>query len=265
MRLPGALLWLWLLPATCPNPQELDDRNYLAGQLWEKGQAAMREGKPGEAIHFYQQSLAIDPRMVCNHLSLATAYLETKNSKSACEHLGKYVEARPEQLVIRSRYAELLVRVDKLGEARAELERLSADLQEQGDEAGQQLIRTHGRLMELAESDHDDYNEHLHRGIGLFLLACKRSALGDADGEASCESLLCKSAAELTRARIHRPAEARPSWYLFQVWTQLGQRLPAVANLREAQAAADFTFLTPGEQRGLYFAYERYAAELQRR
>ena len=267
MRLPGALLWLWLCStnsaAVPAQDQGLDERNYIAGQLWEQGQAAMRQGKPDDAIRFYDQSLATDPRMVCNHLSLATAYLEKKNTSSACEHLGRYVEARPEQLVVRSRYAELLVQVNKPSEARAELERLVIDVQDHSNAAAQHLIRTHGRLMELAESEHDEYTAHLHRGIGLFLLARKRIALGDPDGELPPEGLLCKAAAELTRARHERPGEARPCWYLYEVWTELGQRLPAIPQLKDANAASFSTYLTPAEQRGLHLAYQRYLSETQ--
>jgi tetratricopeptide (TPR) repeat protein len=267
MRLFGAFLSLWLLLTNCPilSSQELDERNFAAGQLWEKGQAAMREGRPDDAIQSYEQSLAIDPRMVCNHLSLATAYLEKKNSNSACEHLGIYLDARPGQFVLRFRYAELLARVDKTAAARGELERLVAEIQEEGDAANQNIIHAHERLMQWAENDHDEYDEHLHRGIGLFLLARKRSTLGDPEGELPCESLLCHAAAELTKARLARPEEARPCWYLFEVWSQLGQRLPAVAQLKQAQAASPFTYLTPAEQRALNFAYERYISELQQK
>ena len=266
MRLIGALLWLSVCTANLtPPPQELDERNFVAGQLWEKGQAAMREGNPNAAIRLYQESVAKDPRMVCNHLSLATAYLEKKDFANACTHLAKYVEARPEQLVIRSRYADLLLRLHRSTEARAEFERLVADVQERGEGGGDHLVRIHGRLMELAELEQDEYAEHLHRGIGLFLLARKRSALGDPDGELPPEGLLCKAAAELTRARLARPTEARPCWYLFEVWSGLGQRQPAVCQLREAQAAAHFSYLTPAEERSLHLAFGRYQGESQRK
>jgi hypothetical protein len=225
----------------------------------------MRDGKPDEAIGFYNSSLATDPRMVCNRLSLAAAYLEKHDEKRACAELGQYVAARPGQFAVRCRYADLLVRTNQRGHARAELERLVADLQEDAEATQQYLIRAHSRLMELAEDSQDLYEEHLHRGIGLFLLARKRSALGDYDGELPPEGLFCKAAAQLTEARLLRPAEARPHLYLFEIWSKLGQRLPAISELRDAHATAPFSNLTPAEQRNLHFAYARYESELLRK
>src|SRR5437879_4496763 len=82
-----------------------------AEQLWEKGQAAMRQGQPAEAVEFYAQSLAVDPTMARNHLSLAAAYLDLGDEATACPHLARYVAAQPEHLSIRLHYAELLVRL----------------------------------------------------------------------------------------------------------------------------------------------------------
>jgi hypothetical protein len=234
-----------------------------AAQLWEDGQAAMRHGQPERAIRCYQQSLAADPTMVCNHLSLAVAYLEKEDAGLACSHLGVYVEAHPEQLLIRARYAELLVRIRRPGQAREEFERLAADAQEDRSASDQQLIHCNSRLMELAEAAGDEYAEHLHRGIGLFLLARRRAGLPEPEGELPVEGLLCKAAAELTLARLSHPQEARPGWYLYQVWTQLGQRQPALCRLREAHAAAPLSYLTAAEQRALCLAYEAYLTELR--
>ena len=64
----------------------------------------------------------------------------------------------------------------------------------------------------------------------------------------SAESLLCKAAGELILARRERPDEARPCWYLFEVWSQLAQRQPAARWLRAAEDAAPFSYLTPAER-----------------
>src|SRR5262249_42974569 len=147
MRLRHGWLWLWLwLP--CSSCQTLQipaptEASFRAGELWEKGQAAMQDGQVDEAIRLYQQSLASDPEMVCNHLSLAVAHLEKKNEIEACLHLGKYLEANPEQPMLRSRYAELLLRLHRLSEARTQFEQLVVDLQEQKDPVGQRLIHCH--------------------------------------------------------------------------------------------------------------------------
>jgi hypothetical protein len=242
-----------------------NDGKSSASQQWESGQAAMRQGRTEDAIAFYQQSLAADPGFSRNHLSLAAAYLQKNNTDNACAHLAKYVDANPDQLRIRGRYAELLLRLHKLPEARTQFEQLDCDFPVHGSSAGSDLIHCHSRLMELAEQSKDPYSEHLHRGIGLFLLARKRSTLPDPEEELPAESLLCKAAAELTLARSQRPDEARPSWYLYQVWSRLGQRQPALCRLREAEAAAALTFLTPAERCALDLAYEHYQAEVQRK
>lgn len=235
-------------------PRETAEEKPAAGELWEKGQAAMRLGKPEEAIQFYEQSLQANPEMVRNHLSLAAAYLEKGDEEGACPHLAQYVAAHPEHLMIRSHLAELLMRLHRYPEARLHFERFIADAQEQGEPATKQLIHSHSRLLEIAEACEDEYAEHLHRGIGLFLLANERSSLPDPSGILPTEGLLCKAAGELTLARMERPDEARPCWYLFEVWSRLPLRQSAIRSLRSAEAVAPFSYLTAAEYRGLQLA-----------
>jgi hypothetical protein len=233
--------------------QEAGDHS-AAAALWQQGQAAMRDSQPQKAVGLYQQSLAADPAFTRNHLSLAAAYLETGKDAEACVHLARYVALHPEQLVIRTHYIELLLRLHRRQDACAEWERFIADAQERGDEALGHLIHSHSRLMALAEADEDDYAAHLHRGIGLYLLARERAALAQPGGDLSAEGLLCRAAGELNLARAERPGEARPCWYLHAVWSRLGQQQAARRWLREAAAAAPFTYLTPTEQRSLQLA-----------
>ncbi len=244
-----------------PMPAEPGESSPLAQQLWEQGQTAMRGGQPDDAIRYYEQSLAADATLTRNHLSLAAAYLEKGDDERACLHLAGYVQAHPEHRVMRARYAELLLRLHRLVEARSEFERFVADIQEQEGDATEQLIPCQSRLMDIAEAQGDDYAEHLHRGIGLYLLACKRSMLPDPGGELPVEGLLCKAAGELTLARLERPGEARPCWYLYETWSRLAQRQPALRWLREADAAAPFSYLTPAEQRRLSLAQQRNLGE----
>jgi hypothetical protein len=159
-----------------------------------------------------------------------------------------------ETLLMRCRYADLLLSQKQIKEARQELELFIADAQEMGDAALKHLIHSHSRLMEIAQEEDDEYAEHLHRGIGLCLLARQRAALPDPDGELSCESLLCKAAGELAVARRLRPGEARPCWYLYLVWTRLAQRHPAQRWLNASWEAAPLSFLTPCELRSLQLA-----------
>ena len=183
-------------------------------RLWQAGQDAMRQGRPGEAIDCYEQSLAADPGFVRNYLSLGAAYLEAGEEAKACGHLGRYLAARPDHLSIRLHYADLLLRLHRSHEARPEFERYVANAQVQGEPASRNLLHCHSLIMEIAEDEEDEYGEHLHRGIGLLLLARQRAALPEEDGSFSTEGLLCKAAGELALAHLQRPAEARPCWYL---------------------------------------------------
>jgi tetratricopeptide (TPR) repeat protein len=192
-----------------------------------------------------------------NYLSLAAASLEKNNPERGCLHLARYIDANPDQLLIRARYAELLLRLGRFAEARSQFEELVCSSQDHPGPAAPDRIHSHSRLMEIAEQCKDLYNEHLHRGIGLYLLARERSTLSDAEQRLPPESLLFKAAGELTLAQLQLPDEARPCWYLYQVWSRLGQRQPALCRLRQADAAAPFTFLTPAERFALQLACER--------
>jgi tetratricopeptide (TPR) repeat protein len=225
-----------------------------ARRLWGQGQAAMRVGQVEKAIEFYHQCLAADPGMVRTYLSLAAAYLEIDRPDGASVHLGTYLHFCPEHLTVRAHYAELLMKLDKLPEARDQFERFADDSPARDANDLKQLIHCHSRLMEIAEVEEDEYGQHLHRGIGLFLLAKHRGSAGTAGDETPPEGLLCKAAAELTRARLERPDQARPSWYLYQVWSRLGRRQPALRHLRDADDAAPFSALTPAEQTALALA-----------
>ena len=258
-------LGVWLICFGCHwlPPLEIETQS-TARQNWEKGQMAMRRGAIEEAIWCYKQGLAADPKFTPNHLSLAAAYLQQNSPETACAHLALYVEANPDQLLNRARYAELLLKLHRLSEARTQFEQLVYNAPSQSDCANPDLIHCHGRLMEIAAESDDRYHEHLHRGIGLFLLARMRATLPASEEDLPPESLLCKAAAELTVAHIQRPEEARPCWYLYEVWSRLGQRQPALRRLREAEAAAPFSHLSPTERCTLLLAYERYQTELQR-
>jgi tetratricopeptide (TPR) repeat protein len=244
----GVLLWGMLAAQlTAAEPTS-------AQRLWEQGQDAMRDGRTDVAVGFYERSLALDPNLVNNHLSLAAAYLDKGEDERALPHLAQYVAAKPNHFVVRAHYAELLLRLREYHGAVVQYERFDADLQEHEDLAKQELIHCHSRLMEIAERQDDGYAEHLHRGIGLYLLARQgEQALPD-DESLSTESLLCKAAGELTLARRQRPEEARPCWYLFEVWSQLSQRQPAARWLRAAEQSAPFSYLTPVERRNLQLA-----------
>jgi hypothetical protein len=221
----------------------------------------LEDGRTGEAVAAFRASLRLDPAEARNHLSLAAAYLAEDRAGLAAAQLREYLEAEPRHLVVRAHYAELLLKLDRPAEARAQFERFAADAQDDPALADEHLVHCHSRLMEVAESEGDDYAEHLHRGIGLYLLARQRAALAGPGGELPAEGLLCKAAGELAQARQCRPGEARPCWYLHEVWSCLAQPQPAARWLRAAEAAAPFTYLTAAERRGLQVACRAAAAE----
>src|SRR5688572_24126269 len=64
--------------------------------LWEKGQEAMRQGKPDQAVALYQQSLGKDENETRNHLSLAAAHMAQGNEGGACLHLTHFLAANPD-------------------------------------------------------------------------------------------------------------------------------------------------------------------------
>ncbi len=248
------------LPAAEADPQKTP-----ALLLWEQGQQAMLAGQTDEALALYQQSLKLDPTLAQNHLSLAAGYLEKGDEEAAATEMDRYLQMQPNHHMARAHYAELLLRLKRLPAARAQLELLVAAIQEEEELAEKHLIACHSKLMTIAVAEEDVYAEHLNRGIGLFCLACQRADLPEDAVNLDVESLLCQAAGELTLARRTQPDEARPHWYLYEVWTRLAQSQPAQRSLHAAQAAALFTYLTPAEQRGLSLALRRKSGEgLQR-
>jgi tetratricopeptide (TPR) repeat protein len=224
-----------------------------AAVLWEQGQAAMRAGRPEQAIRCYQESLAADASLTCNYLSLAAACLEVGQEEAACVHLGKYVAAHPEHLTGLGHYAELLFKLKRLDEARTQFERFAEAVQEKNEQPAR-LVHAFSRLMEIALALGDEYEEHLNRGIGLCLLARRSAELDDPGGELPASGLLWKAAFELQQAQELRPREARPCWYLYSVWWAMGKQQPARLWLRCALDNAAFAPLTPAEGRSLHLA-----------
>ena len=220
--------------------------------VWQKGQTALDADRLDEAVSQFQLALRLDPTFVRARLSLAAAHLSLGHDREAIPHLAAYLRARPEHFLVRMPFAEVLTRLERYGEARVQLERFVADVQENPRLADDHLLACHTRLMEIAERVGDEYGERLHRGIGLHLLAVKRLQIGGPKAKALAEEFLCKSAGELTLARMLEPTDARPWWYLHLVWNRLGQSHPAQRSLHAAEACLGFDQLTPAERRDLH-------------
>jgi tetratricopeptide (TPR) repeat protein len=263
-----ALACLGCLPvfALPQSPEQMTLEQQRAALLWQKGQDAMRHGQPTDAVRCYQQSLALDPALTRNYLSLAAACVETGDDDAACQHLRRYVQANPDQLGIRLHLADLELRLKHWPEARREFDRCVRCAQEGTGSAEDELLHCHARLMEVAEAVEDYYEEHLHRGIGLCILARQRATLSDPEGEMSTESILCKAAGELTLAQNDRPGLARPNWYLYSVWSMLDQKSAATRCLRQAAESAPFTGdLTTAELRQMRCQSRCVSVEVQKR
>lgn len=197
-------------------------------------------------------------------LAQAAIFLEKGDDLGACFHLGRYLQHHPHHAGARLCFAEILSKLGKWSESRVQFDLVDADSQAAKNPDLNHQIHVHTRLLEIAEAEDDDYGVHLHRGIGLWLLAQSRSKLAEPDGEVSVEGLLCKSAGELTMAQGLKPGEARPSWYLFVVWRKLAQPKQARKWLAQAQEAAPFSTLTAVEQRDLAFVLEANSARNRR-
>lgn len=257
-------LWLCLVSASCRAPEPTVERVESPGARAMRAEASHDSAGDKNQVQEPASSPVESPAEKSpserSHLSLAAAHLENGDLQAAEPHLARYVAAHPEHLIVRAHYAELLLRLKKMDRSRIHFERFIAEVQEIPAMAAKHLVHCHSRLMEIAEAQGDEYAEHLHRGIGLCLLARERgSTARDEEVELSVESVLCKAAGELTLARQQRREEARPAWYLHEVWKQLDQSRPADRYLREAEAAAPFSYLTPLERRQLQLAW--HAAE----
>lgn len=212
------------------------DKNFaIALRWWMQGEIALDAGDPARAILCYRQCLAADIHFARAYLGLANAYLEKGKDKEASACLRTYLQARPNKPLVRYYHAELLSRMHQWEDARNELIRFVADAQASEVLARKQLVSAHTRLMEIAERLGDPFGTHLHRGIGLYLLGCRRARLPNPDeGLLPTEGLLFEAAEELRQAQRHRPGSPRPCWYLHQVWALLGQSRLSRVQLRLA-------------------------------
>ena len=200
--------------------------------------------QPPPAVRQAAHVTTEDPPATPDALSLAADCLDRGDDAAAVPHLERHVGQHPDQVLFRAQLAELLARLDRLPEAQAHYEAALAHAQAGPPAARKQLVRYHTRLMEIAKQRSDGYAEHLHRGVGLFLVA---ERLGDDGDPGDVERVLCKAAAALKEAQAARPDDARACWYLYRVWAKLDQPRPADRALRQALAAAPFSRLTPAE------------------
>jgi hypothetical protein len=206
-------------------------------------------------VHSALPPIILEVRPSGESLDQAATCIERGDAASAVDHLNRHLKRFPEQIMIRAYLAELLLKMKKLPDAQDQFERFIAAAQEAdpGAPGREHIVHCHTRLMEIAQEREDAYAEHLHRGIGMVLLARRlvEGAADDDDADVFCERLLCKAATELTKAAKARPDEPRPHWYLAEVWTMLEQPHAAAKAMHETRQRAALVPLPPAEHRAL--------------
>lgn len=167
-------------------------------------------------------------------LTLAADSLEKGNTAEAAAHLAKHVKQHPDQVIFRNQLAEQLYKLDRLTESQYHFNLVDSASTNLGNKLISQRIHCHTRLMEIARDRDDAFAEHLHRGIGLYLIADEVQAKADDPMEltADAERLWCRAANELKEATKLEPEHARAYWYLYLVWAKLDQPRPAEAALK---------------------------------
>ena len=186
-------------------------------------------------------------------LGLAVDAMVAGKDAEAATQLAKHLKAHPEQLVFRNQLAELLFKLERHAEAQYHFEKFDELASGSSKSLLGQRIHCHTRLMEIAQARENPFREKLHRGIGLYLIACEVQSKADDPSELSpdAEKLWCRAANELNEARRFRESDTRTAWYLYLVWTRLDQPRPAEKALHHAAANLVFSPLPTGEDREL--------------
>ena len=183
-------------------------------------------------------------------LALAARCLEQGDNSAACTHLDAYVRTHPEQIMFRAQLAELLLRVGRLDDAKAEFERFVADAQAATGPPRSHLVHCHTRLMEIGVRSDDRFAELFHRAVGLLLLVREQDADPNRDAEFR-EEILCKAVKSLAEAKELRPLDPRVHVYLAEAYDGLGNPRAADAERAAARRVVAPGSLTRVEQRRL--------------
>ena len=188
-----------------------------------------------------------DPPEPDDPLTLAAECLGRGDQPAAATHLAAYVRAHPDQIMFRAHLAELLLKLDRDAEAKAQFERFVADAQDATGPPRGHLVHCHTRLMELGQRADDRFAERFHRGVGLLLL------VNDAADDTR-EEILCQAIKALIEAKEIRPADPRVHFYLADAHDRAGNRRGAATERAAARNLAAPGALTPSESRRLAVA-----------
>lgn len=186
-------------------------------------------------------------------VSLAVDAMAEGNDKLAAKHLEKHLKANPDQIIFRKQLAESLFKLERFSESRYHFEKFDEYAAGGSKSLLGQRIHCHTRLMEIALTREDQFAERLHRGIGLYLIACEVQSKADNPSElsADAERLWCRAAKELSEAHKLREEDTRSLWYSYLVWMRLDQSKPAMKSLKMAAENVAFSPLPSNEDREL--------------
>lgn len=159
-------------------------------------------------------------------LSLAADALANGDDKTAAREFRRHLQKHPKQFLFRYQLAEIHFRTGDDTSAKQEFLQTIADAQEAKTVNTTLLVRCHTFLLEIAIEKKDTYSEHLHRGIGLTLLAQRITEIEEEQSE-NAETLLCKAIKELKKAREAQANDAQAAWYLSKCYRGLGESAQA--------------------------------------
>ena len=178
-------------------------------------------------------------------LTLAAECLDRGDDAGAVSFLTEHLRAHPDADMLRLHLAEVLRKIGRIEEARVHYERFVCAAQTADGPAAAKLVHAHTRLMELAGNDYDEF---LHRGIGLVLLVRKWTADPARRDEIASEQTLAKAVKALKSALELRPGDPRANIYLAEALDGLGQRSAARTAIRMARAGLPDAVVTDAEK-----------------
>ena len=195
-----------------------------------------------------QEALGPPPESEDDPLTLAAESLGRGDQATAAIHLETYVRQHPDQLMFRAQLAELLLRLDRLAESKAQFERFILAAQEATGPPKAHLTHCHTRLMEIAQRSDDAFAEAFHRGVGLLLLVNGPDRVAASREDELQEEILCQAILALVEAKNLRPTDPRTHFYLGEAYACGGNRRAANVALATARNLATPGRLTPTEQ-----------------
>jgi len=177
----------------------------------------------------------------------ATACLEANDLSGAAVILQRYLIAFPDAALVRMQLGELCYKLTRYDEAQLQFKAALAEVIDP-ELPMHCRLHAHSRLVDIATMQKDRFNEELHRGIGLALLAELRLQESTTSQGVSTQELLGKARVALQKARKMSTWDARPSLYLVFVWQAMQQQGNAQRELTQALLLSHITRLNAYEQ-----------------